>query len=175
MSGFHTEKRNLRTGQLPSWQSMARQCHLPVRWPRLVLFLSSTWGRADQHTSHDSTRVWGVLFCTPSDTAKADRLGGHKDHATLSVASLPAGRIVLPLRGYLGFHKALDLVQRSFDAYAFGRRSRTGLTPTVPSLPAELSMPHAATSTASRCDTLTSVPELSNRASTPRLPSVFTS
>ena len=23
-----------------------------------------TWGRADQQTSHDSNRVWGVLFCT---------------------------------------------------------------------------------------------------------------
>ena len=22
-----------------------------------------TWGRADQQTSHDSNRVWGVLFC----------------------------------------------------------------------------------------------------------------
>ena len=25
--------------------------------------MSSTWGRADQQTSHDSNRVWGVLFC----------------------------------------------------------------------------------------------------------------
>jgi hypothetical protein len=50
----------------------------------------------------------------------------------------------------------------------------TGLTPTVPSLPPKLSMLHAATNTASRCDTLISVRELSNRASTPRLPSVFT-
>ena len=29
----------------------------------LELFSSSTWGRADQQTSHDSNRVWGVLFC----------------------------------------------------------------------------------------------------------------
>jgi hypothetical protein len=50
----------------------------------------------------------------------------------------------------------------------------TGLTPTVTSLPTKLSMPHAATDTASRCDTPISVRELSNRASTPRLPSVFT-
>ena len=28
-----------------------------------MLFLSSTWGRADQQTSQDSNRVWGVLFC----------------------------------------------------------------------------------------------------------------
>jgi hypothetical protein len=50
----------------------------------------------------------------------------------------------------------------------------TGQTPTVPSLPGKLSMPHAATSAASRCDTPISVRELSNRARTPRLPSVFT-
>src|SRR3954454_3347324 len=30
---------------------------------RVSLFLSSTWGRADQQTSRDSNRVWGVLFC----------------------------------------------------------------------------------------------------------------
>lgn len=50
----------------------------------------------------------------------------------------------------------------------------TGLTSTVPFLPTKLSMPHAATSTASRSDTLIFVRELSNHASTPRLPSVFT-
>src|SRR5271165_2007774 len=30
---------------------------------RVRVFLSSTWGRADQQTSRDSNRVWGVLFC----------------------------------------------------------------------------------------------------------------
>jgi hypothetical protein len=50
----------------------------------------------------------------------------------------------------------------------------TGLMPTVPSLTVKLSMPHAATNTASRCNTVTSVHELSSRASTPRLPSAFT-
>src|SRR5208283_1845741 len=35
----------------------------------------------------------------------------------------------------------------------------TGSTPTVPSLPGNLSMPHAAMDTASRCDTPTSVHE----------------
>src|SRR5271154_447834 len=30
---------------------------------RVKLFMSSTWGRADQQTSRDSNRVWGVLFC----------------------------------------------------------------------------------------------------------------
>ena len=50
----------------------------------------------------------------------------------------------------------------------------TGLTPTVPSQPAKLSMPHAATNTASRSDTPIFVRESSSRASTPRLPSVFT-
>jgi hypothetical protein len=47
----------------------------------------------------------------------------------------------------------------------------TGKTPAVPSLPGKLSVPHVATSTASRCDTPISVRELSNRARTPRLPS----
>src|ERR1700674_3608210 len=37
---------------------------LPPR-PALFLFLSSTWGRADQQTSRDSSHVRGVLFCTP--------------------------------------------------------------------------------------------------------------
>ena len=71
------EKRNSRTGWLPSWQSMARRYYLLAGGSGLVSFLSSTWGRADQHTSHDSNRVWGVLFCTPSDHAEADRLGVH--------------------------------------------------------------------------------------------------
>jgi hypothetical protein len=35
----------------------------PYSRPRVRLFSSSTWGRADQQTSHDSNRVWGVLFC----------------------------------------------------------------------------------------------------------------
>ena len=38
----------------------------------LSLLLSSTWGRADQQTSHDSNRVGGVLFCAIlSDPASA--------------------------------------------------------------------------------------------------------
>jgi len=49
----------------------------------------------------------------------------------------------------------------------------TGLTPTAPYLPAKLSMPRAATSAASRCDTPTSVRESSNRANFQRSPSVF--
>src|SRR5450432_1077769 len=42
---------------------MAHPSHLPDAVANVKLFLSSTWGRADQHTSHDSNRVWGVLFC----------------------------------------------------------------------------------------------------------------
>ena len=56
--------RNSRTGWLPSWRLMARRYYLLGVALRLVLFLSSTWGRADRHTPHDSNRVWGVLFCT---------------------------------------------------------------------------------------------------------------
>ncbi len=43
--------------------SIAPPSHLPNSGSRLELFLSSTWGRADQQTLHDSNRVWGVLFC----------------------------------------------------------------------------------------------------------------
>jgi len=50
----------------------------------------------------------------------------------------------------------------------------TGLTPTVRSLTAKLLMPHAATNTASRYDTLICARELSNRVGTLRLPSAFT-
>jgi hypothetical protein len=42
---------------------MAHPSHLPDAGTDVELSLSSTWGRADQHTSHDSNRVWGVLFC----------------------------------------------------------------------------------------------------------------
>ncbi len=42
---------------------MALPSHLPDTGTVVELFLSSTWGRADQHTSRDSNRVWGVLFC----------------------------------------------------------------------------------------------------------------
>src|ERR1700690_4223230 len=42
---------------------MARRSHSPMSRAGLELFLSSTWGRADQQTSRDSNRVWGVLFC----------------------------------------------------------------------------------------------------------------
>ncbi len=52
--------------------SLARPCqgvaltgHSPFPRPAVFSFLSSTWGRADQQTSHDSNRVWGVLFCSP--------------------------------------------------------------------------------------------------------------
>jgi len=41
-----------------AWHSRA----IP-RFEAVRLFLSSTWGRADQQTSHDSNGVWGVLFC----------------------------------------------------------------------------------------------------------------
>ena len=54
------------------------------------------------------------------------------------------------------------------------RSGATGLTPTVPSLTVKSSMPRVAINTASRCDTPTCVRELSNRASIPRLPTVFT-
>src|SRR5215469_1630977 len=37
--------------------------YLPPGGVRVELCLSSTWGRADQQTSQDSNRVWGVLFC----------------------------------------------------------------------------------------------------------------
>jgi hypothetical protein len=49
----------------------------------------------------------------------------------------------------------------------------TGLTPTGPSLPAKLSMPHAATKIASLSAIPIFVREWSNRASTQRLPSVL--
>jgi hypothetical protein len=39
------------------------ECHLPNDRLTLTSSLSSTWGRADRHTSHDSNRVWGILFC----------------------------------------------------------------------------------------------------------------
>src|ERR1700730_16225632 len=42
----------------------ARKCHLPTDRLKLTSSLSSAWGRADRHTSHDSNRVWGVLFCS---------------------------------------------------------------------------------------------------------------
>jgi hypothetical protein len=42
---------------------LARACHLLKTRPVLCSFLSSTWGRADQQTSHDSNRVRDVLFC----------------------------------------------------------------------------------------------------------------
>jgi hypothetical protein len=48
----------------------ARRCHLPAHRLELCSSLSSTWGRADQHSSHDSNRVWGVLFCVPNETPK---------------------------------------------------------------------------------------------------------
>jgi len=48
----------------------ARTCHLPAHRLELCFSLSSTWGRADQHSSHDSKRVWGVLFCAPNETPK---------------------------------------------------------------------------------------------------------
>jgi hypothetical protein len=57
---------------------------------------------------------------------------------------------------------------------AYGRRRRNWIDATVMYLPVKLSMPHAAINTASRSDTLISVSELSNPASTQRLPSVFT-
>src|ERR1700756_962677 len=38
---------------------------------RVRLFLSSNWGRADQQTSHDSNRVWGVLFCEQISESQA--------------------------------------------------------------------------------------------------------
>jgi hypothetical protein len=43
----------------------ARGTHapFPASRHRVRLFSSSTWGRADQQTSHDSNRVWDVLFC----------------------------------------------------------------------------------------------------------------
>ena len=44
-------------------QGIALTCHFPPARQVLFLFSSSTWGRADQQTSHDSNRVWGVLFC----------------------------------------------------------------------------------------------------------------
>src|SRR5260370_13702323 len=42
---------------------MARQSHIRLSKSTIVLFSSSTWGRADQQTSRDSNRVWDVLFC----------------------------------------------------------------------------------------------------------------
>src|SRR4029077_3264340 len=42
---------------------MARQSHIRPSRSAIVLFSSSTWGRADQQTSRDSNRVWDVLFC----------------------------------------------------------------------------------------------------------------
>src|ERR1700680_3712710 len=42
---------------------MARQSHIRGCGCAIVFFSSSTWGRADQQTSQDSNRVWGVLFC----------------------------------------------------------------------------------------------------------------
>src|SRR6267154_6424008 len=42
---------------------MARQSHILLSRSKIVLFSSSTWGRADQQTSRDSNRVWDVLFC----------------------------------------------------------------------------------------------------------------
>ena len=46
---------------------MALVRHLLDLIAQLDLFLSSTWGRADQQTSHDSNRVWGVWFCAQID------------------------------------------------------------------------------------------------------------
>src|ERR1700722_2357045 len=41
---------------------MARKCHSPARGLALICFLSSTWGRADQRTSHDSNESGAFCF-----------------------------------------------------------------------------------------------------------------
>ncbi len=63
----HSKQQNSTRTKAALWcQAVARKSHLPFVWIGLVSFLSSTWGRADQHTSRDSNRVWGVLFCAKS-------------------------------------------------------------------------------------------------------------
>src|SRR6266496_3398422 len=52
-------------GSTHSCQGIALTGHSRVSSYALCSFLSSTWGRADQQTSQDSNRVWGVLFCAP--------------------------------------------------------------------------------------------------------------
>jgi hypothetical protein len=41
---------------------MARTSHLPILAVAVVSFLSSTWGRADQQTSHDSNESGAFCF-----------------------------------------------------------------------------------------------------------------
>ena len=64
---FRLSRKRLKTNgviELPrSCHGMAHSGHIRVCRLGIVLFSSSTWGRADQHTSQDSNRVWGVLFC----------------------------------------------------------------------------------------------------------------
>jgi hypothetical protein len=63
---------------------MARTSHLPICGFRLLFLLSSTWGRADRHTSHDSKESGAFCFAgyllhmglgLHPATAIAERLG----------------------------------------------------------------------------------------------------
>jgi len=56
---------------------------------RVTLSLSSTWGRADQQTSQDSNRVWGVLFCAENFGSLAQPCKAHLESEICCLALPP--------------------------------------------------------------------------------------
>src|SRR5579863_28627 len=100
---------------------MARRSHLPVCSLRLLSLLSSTWGRADQQASHDSNRVWGVLFCALISTppGRSPRLvAGVLAGAVACTAPAQASRRVDSGSYTAFFCFALHAAQRAFCAAA---------------------------------------------------------
>src|ERR1700678_2232835 len=76
-----------------SGDGMARECHLPNSSLPLLSYLSSTWGRADQHTSQDS--IESGAFCFAANNPHSRR------RALYSSFLIPHSSFLIPHSSFL--------------------------------------------------------------------------